>query len=134
MKVNIDNKTINVPNAEITRLMTILNLTEDEAIKTWLFDNDYIDNPDVDNLTKLAKENKTDKLVVTDKTTRKKVDRKPKENINKEMIQDVLYYAIQEKLSVENLKVTKKAKLLEFTYLGKEYKVDIIEKREPKEK
>ena len=131
VKVN-DKKTIIIKDNEIKQLMKTLDITEQEAIETWLFDHDYTTNEQVEILTKKAKANKTDKIVVTDKTTRKQVNRQPKENLTKEMIIDILTNTLQTSLSLENLQVTNKSKLIEFTYLGKQYKLDLIEKRQKK--
>ena len=132
--IEIGGKDIHIPQKEIDNLMKTLELTEQEAIQTWLFDHDYTDNEQVEILSKKAKANKTDKLVITDKTTRKQVERKPKENPTKEMIIDILANALQTNLSLENLQIANKSKLIEFTYLNKQYKLDLIEKRQPKEK
>ena len=135
MQVKIsDKKTVIIKDKEIKDLMKSLDITEEEAVETWLFDHDYTDNEQVEILSKKAKVNKTDKLVITDKTTRKQVERKPKENPTKEMIIDILANALQTSLSLENLQIANKSKLIEFTYLNKQYKLDLIEKRTPKEK
>ena len=131
VKVN-DKKTVIIKDNEIKQLMKALDITEQKAIETWLFDHDYTTNEQVEILTKKAKANKTDKIVVTNKTTRKQVDRQPKENPTKEMIIDILTNTLQTSLSLENLQVTNKSKLIEFTYLGKQYKLDLIEKRQKK--
>lgn len=133
VKVN-DKKTIIIKDKEIKDLMKSLDITEQEAVETWLFDHDYTDNEQVEILTKKAKANGTDKLVVTDKTTRKQVERKPKENPTKEMVIDILASALRNELTPELIQITNKNKLIEFTYNGKQYKLDLIEKRQPKEK
>ena len=59
MKYKFKDKELNIPDKEIDVLMTTLDLTEQEAIDTWLADNDYEENEEVEKLTKLAKENKS---------------------------------------------------------------------------
>ena len=44
MKYNFKNKVLNIPDEEIENLMDTLELTEEEAIETWLDDNDYTEN------------------------------------------------------------------------------------------
>ena len=61
MNIEIKGKKIKVPQAEVEKLMKSLDLTEQEAIDLWLSDNDYMENEEVQELTKKAKQNKTDK-------------------------------------------------------------------------
>jgi len=133
VKVN-DKKTVIIKDSEIKQLMKSLDITEQEAVETWLFDHDYTTNEQVEILSKKAKANKTDKIVVTDKTTRKQVERTPKENPTKEKIIDIVASALRNELMPELIQVTNKSKLIEFTYLGKQFKLDLVEKRQPKEK
>jgi hypothetical protein len=123
-------KNIKIPQDEIDKLMKTLDITEEEAIETWKFDHDYVDNEEVDIMTKKAKENKTDKIVVVDKTNRKKVERTPKDNPTKEFIVSQLYQALQP--FAESIDITNKTKLIEFSYQGKNFKLDLVEKRQKK--
>ena len=131
MQVKIDNKTIVIKDSEIKKLMESLEITETEAVETWLFDHDYATNEQVEILTKKAKENKTDKLVVTDKTKRKPVERVAKENPTKELIIAEIAKALQN-LGVADLKIENKAKIITFNYVNESFKVDLIQKRKPK--
>ena len=132
MQVKIKNKTIIIKDTEIKNLMQTLDITETEAIDTWLCDHDYETNEEVEVLSKKAKENGTDKIVVTDKTTRKQVDRQPKINKNKLDIINYLFGGLNEMDNLTDLTIANPQKLLEFTYNGKQYKLDLIEKREKK--
>lgn len=132
MQVKIKNKTIIIKDTEIKNLMQTLDITETEAIDTWLCDHDYETNEEVEVLSKKAKENGTDKIVVTDKTTRKQVDRQPKINKNKLDIINYLFGGLNEMDNLTDLTIVNPQKLLEFTYNGKQYKLDLIEKREKK--
>lgn len=133
MQVKIsDKKTIIIKDKEIKDLMKNLDITKQEAVETWLFDHDYTSNEQVEILSKKAKANKTDKIVVTDKTTRKKVERTPKENPTKEFLVSQMYQALQP--IAQNINIINKNKLIEFTYNDKVFKLDLVEKRQPKEK
>lgn len=132
MQVKIKNKTIIIKDTEIKNLMKNLDITEAEAIDTWLCDHDYETNEEVEILSKKAKANGTDKIVVTDKTARKQVDRQPKINKNKIDIINYLFGGLNEMDNLTNLTIVNPQKLLEFTYNGKNYKLDLIEKREKK--
>ena len=59
MEIKVNNKVVKIPQKEIDNLMKTLELTEQEAIQTWLDDNDYTTNEVVEELTKKAKDNKT---------------------------------------------------------------------------
>lgn len=133
MQVKIsDKKTIIINDREIKNLMEQLKLTQEQAIDTWLFDHDYTTNEQVEILSKKAKENKTDKIVVSDKTTRKQIERKPKINDNKIKIINYLFEGLREMDNLTNLEIVNSQKILEFNFNGKNYKLDLIEKREKK--
>lgn len=130
MVIRLNNKDVKIPDNEIKKLMKVLELTKQEAINTWLNDNDYTTNEQIEELTRKAKENKTDKVVAVDRTKpRKKVDREPKANPDKEFIIDKIYYLLCEVEHTEQVKITNKTKIIEFTYHGKQFKLDLIEKR-----
>ena len=122
-------KNVNIPDKVIENYVNKLGITEMDAIQMWLDDNDYTTNEQVEELTAKAKANKTDKIVVTNKTKRKQVDRKPKEKPTKEFLIDLLWQTLQALENTENVKITNKSKLIEFCYNGKEFKLDLIEKR-----
>lgn len=129
MVVEIKGKKVNIKEEEITKLMKTLEITEEEAIDTWLFDHDYVNNEQAQILIDKAKVNKTDKLYVNDKTKRKPVERVVKTNPTKEKIIDIMASALRNELMPELIQITNKSKLIEFTYNGKQYKLDLIEKR-----
>lgn len=129
MVVEIKGKKVNIKEEEINKLMKTLEITEEEAIDTWLFDHDYVDNEQAKILIDKAKMNKTDKLYVNDKTKRKPVERVAKTNPTKEKIIDIVASALRNELTPELIQITNKSKLIEFTYNGKQYKLDLIEKR-----
>ena len=55
MIVKVKNKEVKVPDEEIKNLMDKLELTEQEAIQTWLEDEGYEVNEEVERLTAKAK-------------------------------------------------------------------------------
>lgn len=74
-------KTVNIPDAEIEKNMKALEISKKEAIEMWLFDNDYEDNEEVDEMTVKAKAVKRyEKGDTPRKTTKKerKVDEEKK--------------------------------------------------------
>ena len=57
MKHTLENgKVVNIPDAEIQNNIKALGISTEEAIEMWLFDNDYEDNAEVDEMTVKAKE------------------------------------------------------------------------------
>ena len=55
MKYDFNGKAINIPDKDLENLMTTLELSKEEAIETWLDDNDYTSNEEVEELSKKAK-------------------------------------------------------------------------------
>lgn len=133
MKYKIENKEVNIPDEEIKKLMKTLDLTEQEAIDTWLTDNDYTTNEQVEELTKKAKANGTTKIGARVNVENKKVVRERKENPIKAFIIDQLWQKLAEIEHIYNLKVENKEKLITFTYNGNDYKLDLVQKRQKKQ-
>ena len=78
MTIEVNGKSVHIPDAEIANSMTKLNLSKDEAIQMWLEDNDYCENEEVEILTQKAKENKVSRGAKSEKALAK-TDRKPRE-------------------------------------------------------
>ena len=134
MKYVVNKKEIEIPDEEIEKLMNTLDLTREEAINTWLCDNDYEVNEEEEELTKKAKENR---ITATIHEAKVEKERKPraktvKEYPDKEEIINVLFGAVAAMNDVNNLKITNKAKVIEFTYKDNEYKIDLIQRRKAK--
>lgn len=130
MKYIIGKKEIDIPEKEIDKLMDSLDISEDEAIQTWLFDNDYIENEEEAVLTKKAKDNRITATIheakdITKTRAKRNVERK--EDVDKEMI----IAAVANMLQGMGIKgrVTNKSKIVEFEYNGNEYKIDLIRRR-----
>ena len=78
-------KTVNIPDAELAENMKALGISKEEAIDMWLFDNDYEDNEEVEEMTVKAKAVKRyEKRDAPRKTVKKerKVDEEKKELLN----------------------------------------------------
>lgn len=134
MTYNINNRNINIPDEVIKKNMEILDISENEAIQMYLEDEGYLENEEVEKLTKKAKENKTDKIVAIDKTKpRAKTTREPKQNPDKEFIIDQVWQLLAGIEHTERVKIENPTKLITFEYHGKEFKLDLVEKRKKKE-
>ena len=132
MEVKVNNKVVKIPQKEIDNLMKTLELTEQEAIETWLDDNDYTTNEQVEELTKKAKANGTTKIGARVNVENKKVERERKANPTKALIIDQLWQKLAEIEHISNLKVENKEKLITFSLNGNDYKLDLVQKRAKK--
>lgn len=132
MKYKFNDKEINIPDNEIKVLMKTLELTEQEAIETWLDDNDYTTNEQVEELTKKAKANGTTKIKARANVENKKVERERKANPTKALIIDELTKKLKEIDGISQLKVENKEKLITFSLNGNDYKLDLVQKRAKK--
>ena len=134
MKYNFGNKVLNIPDEEIKNLMDTLELTEEEAIETWLDDNDYTKNEEVEKLTKKAKENGVKIRGESDAPKAKRVVER-KANPTKEKIIAILAETLAKQDNLMNIKVTNIGKLIEFTdNEGNSFKLDLVQRRNKKSK
>ena len=124
MKKMVNGKNVNIPDNTIKKYMETLELTEEEAIQTYLEEEGYLENAEVEEMTKKAKINKTDKIVVQSKVEKKKTERKPTENPLKQAIIEDLY----------NIKVVNKTKTIDFYTENKYFSLNLVEHRPKKDK
>jgi len=130
MKYDFNGKTLNIPDALIEKNMKVLELTKEEAIEMWLEDEGYLENEEVEALTKKAKENKAvDHGAKADKP-RKQVKRERKPDVEKEKIIEILANCL--KNEGFDAEITNKSKLIEFSVGENHYKLDLVKKRPPK--
>ena len=134
MEIKVNNKVVKIPQKEIDNLMKTLELTEQEAIQTWLDDNDYTTNEVVEELTKKAKDNKTTLInKARENVENKKTIRERKENPTKALIIAEIFNKLAEIEGISQLKVENKEKLVTFSLNGNEYKLDLVQKRAKKQ-
>ena len=129
MEIKVNNKVVKIPQKEIDNLMKTLELTEQEAIETWLDDNDYTTNKQVEELTKKAKANGTTKIGARVNLENKKVERERKANPTKALIIEELTEKLKQIDGISQLKVENKEKLITFSLNGSDYKLDLVQKR-----
>ena len=130
MKYKFNEKEINIPDEEIKSLINNLDLTEQQAIETWLDDNDYTTNEEVEELTKKAKVNGTTKIKARANVENKKTTRERKENPAKVFIIQQILSKLAEIDTIYNLKVENKEKIISFEYENHKYKIDLVQRRE----
>lgn len=129
MNYNLNGKTIRIPDAEISKSMKLLKISQDEAVQMWLEDEGYLENEIVEELTAKAKENKINHEARTDKP-RKSVKRERKPDEEKENLIKILAECL-ESHGFET-KIANKSKLIEFNIGENHYKLDLIKQRQPK--
>ena len=133
MKYNFNGKDINIPDKEIKVLMKTLELTEQEAIETWLDDNGYTTNEEVEKLTKKAKDSGADKIKA-DRKQRAKREVTRKENPTKEQIIAEIAHFLAENSQNSAITVENVGKIITFERDGHKFKLDLIQTREKKQK
>ena len=132
MEIKVNNKVVKIPQKEIDNLMKTLELTEQEAIETWLDDDDSATNKQVEELTKKAKANGTTKIGARVNLENKKVERERKANPTKALIIEELTEKLKQIDGISQLKVENKEKLITFSLNGNDYKLDLVQKRAKK--
>ena len=124
-------KVVNIPNKELNQLMAVCK-SRSEAVELWLYDHDYVECAEADELTAKAKENKVNKGAKAEykpKTQRERV-------VKEDKVKEDIITAISEllpSLNAENVVIEKKGKLITFEVGTDKFKLDLIRQRPPKE-
>ena len=132
MRLTIDGKNINIPEAEIENNMRLVDSRE-EAIQIWLEDNGYAINEEQEALCAKAKDNRITATIHDAKgeeVEKKKREVTKKENPTKEMV----ISKVAELLNgfAENVVVENVGKIITFNLDGNAYKLDLIQRRAKK--
>ena len=125
----VNGKNITIPEKTIAQFCKSLDISEEEAIQMYLDDNGYTTNETVEALSKKAKENKTDKIIVQSKVEKAKTPRKPKENPLKSAIITDIYKFLAQNSTIYNLKIENPTKIITFSAENRQFKLDLVEKR-----
>ena len=138
MNMNVNGVDYKIPDKDVLRIMNGLKVTAAEAGRIWLEDEGKLHNEEQENLCKKAKDSgvmrtihgATSEEVISKKMTEKPKTSKPKtvkENPTKEKI----ITDIAELLNnyCENVTITNKAKIIEFSLNGNNFKIDLTQKR-----
>lgn len=132
MVYSFNGRNLTIPDNELSALMK-LDLTKEEAIQTWLEDNEYLDNEEQIELDIKAKKVKIDHgASAMDKTEKKpRTPRTVKVSDEKVALFEILVGNLME--NYENVDILKENKLIQVEIGGKIFKIDLIEQR-PKKK
>lgn len=136
MVYNLNGKNIKIPDEDIKRNMEILDLSEDEAIQLYLEDEGYLENEEVAELTKKAKDSGIMSTIHGAKAEKPKakVERERKENPTKERIIAEIGKFLCQLDWISGVNITNIGKIIEFECENKHFKLDLIQKREKKVK
>lgn len=134
MKYTLPNsKIINIPDKDLENLQKILEISKEEAIHTWLVDNEYENDAEADELTEKARKNGIMHTIHGAKAQNKeKKERKPREkkaNPLKREIIDTIYTVLNEKYGAT---VTNTEKYIDFSVDGLEFTVNLVQHRAKK--
>ena len=137
VNITLDNdKIVRVETDYLDNMIEALDISMEEAVLTYLEDEEYEINDEQEELTQKAKENRITATIhnAEDKTKeRKKTERAPKENPTKEGIIINLVEKLKELEDVENIIIENKSKIITFNIGDKSFKIDLIERRKRKE-
>lgn len=132
-----DGRKVTAATEFLEKMMANLEIDMDEAVMTWLEDEEYLINDDQEDLCIAAKENKVlanvrkgDRDAAKEK---KKTTRTVKVNPFKEEIVAKIAEMLDQLNGVENVVIENKGKIVTFDCNGESYKVDLIQKRKSKE-
>lgn len=132
--IEVNGKSLKVDALYIAKQMEILNMDEEDAIYMYLEDEGIFENEEQNELEAEAKANKpknaADKKVVK-KTQRERV---VKENPTKEGVIAYLSKVLNEYEGASNIVIENKGKLITFELNGESFKIDLVQKRKPKNK
>ena len=135
MKYTINNKSYNIPNEEIDKLMESLDISIAEACEMYLSDHDMIVNETVEELTKNAQKNRVTGTIHGAKGEKK--ERKPrekKENPLKKEIIRILFEAISDNFhEKEYCFVKNDEKYIDFSIENRDFTINLVEHRKKKE-
>lgn len=120
-------KTVNIPDAELAENMKALGISKQEAIDMWLFDNDFEDNEEVEEMTVKAKEVK--RYEQADKP-RKKANKERKVDEEKKRLLNLCRIPIEGAGGI--VTNVKNEAEFSFTFGNNSYTIKLVKHRPPK--
>lgn len=125
-------KVVKASTKFIENMMNTLDIDMEDAVLTWLEDEEYLINDEQEELNKNAKG--VVKLVAANKKkeTKEKKPREKKANPVKEGLTDYLAEMLSKFDGTEDVVIENRGKLITFKIGDREFKLDLIEKRTKK--
>ena len=132
MTYKMDNgKTINIPDKEIKKLMSSLELSQQDAIDLWLCDNNLEEDEEQAELDEKAKKVKIDRDIVVQKPKKERKTPERKVSDEKKALFSEILSDLQD-VYKENVEVLTENKLISVKIGNKTFKIDVIEQRTKK--
>lgn len=117
----------------LNKMCDNLEIDFDEAVMTWLEDEEYIVNDEQKELTEKAKEHKVAIAAKKEKSAKKtQRERVVKVNPNKEMLIAKVAEMLGAIDGVTDIVVENKGKIVTFKLADEDYKFDLVQKRKAK--
>lgn len=138
MKITINGTEYRCKDGDILRIRQGLKCSTEEACKIWLEDNGKLENAEQNALDKKASAVKIDHGATSAAVIERKFVPKPKTEKPKTSkaspTKEKIIADIAEMLSgyCSDIQVTNKAKIIEFSMNGDNFKIDLTQKRKPK--
>ena len=133
IEITLENgKIVKVMTSYIERMMEKLDLDMEDAVLTWLEDEEYLINDEQEELNGEAKKYKVGIKATDGAKERKKREVVKKENPIKKAAIDHLAEALKGLEGATDIVIENETKLITFKIGDKEFKLDLVEKRKPK--
>ena len=131
-----DGRIVKAMTSYLQNMVDNLEIDMDEAVLTWLEDEGYICNDEQEELEEKAKDNKVlASLKRNAKGERKSTEKKTrtvKENPVKEAVISKIAETVNSIAGATNVVIENKGKIITFSLAGEDYKIDLVQKRKPK--
>lgn len=132
VEITLENgKVVKAMTEYLQRMMDNLGLDMEDAVLTWLEDEEYLINDEQEELVNATKNYKLN-IKAGEGKERKKKEVVKKENPVKKATIDLLEKALQELDNVSDIAIENETKLITFKVGDREFKLDLIEKRQKK--
>lgn len=142
MKYELDNgRTVNIPDQDLQKLQTALGISYNEAVYTWLVDEEYIQDATVEELSDKAKKNRITATVHQAKADKsQKKERKPREKkenpLKKQIISGIHDYFLDEIGHIfpkdTTITVRNDEKYIDLCVNGVEFTINLVQHRPKK--
>ena len=133
IEITLENgKVVKAMTEYLQRMMDNLGLDMEDAVLTWLEDEEYLINDEQEELNGEAKKYKVGIKATDGAKERKKREIVKKENPTKKAAIDHLAEALKGLEGATDIVIENETKLITFKIGDKEFKLDLVEKRKPK--
>ena len=134
IEITLENgKVVKVMTSYIERMMEKLDLDMEDAVLTWLEDEEYLINDEQEELNRATKGTRIGNVVgAKAEKPKTQKERVKKENPTKEMIIAEIAKVLPN--FAENIVIENAGKLITFNIGEDEFKLDLVQRRKPKAK